>query len=143
MSDDLVARNVRPLPRTQDVLPLGMDMDVQVWRDTDYYKLLVRSRRAVERGQIAIVQPIGQQRNKYGDYRMVVKKLNPPSRAPLWALVWAGGISLFGAVAVLLYESRWVLLGAAGVAVCVWLCIKTAGGHDVACPGLHCPGCKG
>jgi hypothetical protein len=142
LSDDLVARNVRPLARTQDVLPLGLDLDVQVWRDTDYYKLMVRSRRAVNRGEVAIVQPISQTRNKYGQYRMVVKKMQRPSRAPLLAMLWAGGISVAGAIGVMLWASRWILLAAGCVALFTWLCIKSASGHGVACSGLHCEGCR-
>lgn len=135
---ELVARNVR----TQDISSTGLEMGMQVWRDTNRNLLGARAREAVKRGEIAIVHGISPRPNRYQQYRMVVKVLKQPrSKLPLRALLAAGGVSLTSGVMVLLYASRWVLLAAAAMLLLAWLAMRIGTGHSGTCVGLHCAGC--
>lgn len=52
-----------------------------------------------------------------------------------WVLI--GGLGVLTLLAAL-WEMRWIVLGA----LLLWLSVKALR-HRPACPGLHCPGCRG
>lgn len=66
----------RVLPKTQQICPAGMDVGMEVWRDTSKGNLFVRFLWAQYRKQAALVLPISATPNRYGQWRMVIKKLS-------------------------------------------------------------------
>lgn len=136
--------NVRRLPRAQNVRPLGLEVGMQIWRDTSPHKLQARLARAQRRGEVARVMNVSRDPNRYGQYRVVIKRLKPePKRTPRIALVLAGALTAVVSVGVMLYQVRYLILSGLLVLLLAALLIKKAAGHSVTCTGLHCSGCRG
>lgn len=62
------------LPATQDIMPAGMDLRMQVWRDTSKGALFVRFLWAKYRNEVALVSAITGP-NRFGQYVMIVKRM--------------------------------------------------------------------
>jgi hypothetical protein len=136
--------NVRRLPRAQNVRPLGLEVGMQIWRDTSPHKLQARLTRAERRGEVARVMAVSRDPNRYGQYRAVIKRLRPePKRAPRIALLLAGALTAVVSVGVMLYQIRYLIMAGLLALLLAALLIKAAAGHSVTCTGLHCPGCRG
>jgi hypothetical protein len=65
------------------------------------------------------------------------------SRTPWYIAAVTTALGVVVGVGVLLYQSRYVLMAAAGVALLVLGAIRLLGGHSGACMGIHCSGCSG
>lgn len=143
---ELRARNVRILPRVQDVPAVGGRMPengsrYQIWRDTNRNQLLARLASARGKGYVEQVTPM--KRTQRGDFAMVVKVIrDAPSRTPWYISATVVSISASFAIGLAAWHARYVFLSLAGIIVGVpalyWLV-----SHFRVCPGLHCPCCKG
>lgn len=137
------ARNVRVLPRTQDIMPNGLGVGMQVWRDTNRNRLLARFASARNKGYVTEVTPI--KFTSRGDYVKVVKVLRrPPRRAPWYAFLVVAAMGTSVSIGLAVWHARFIILAAlgtlAGIAFLVWLGTRVS--HSGACVGIHCAGCR-
>lgn len=135
--------NVRPMKRladTQDIYPMALDMDMQVWRNPNPHVLRARFNEAQKRGYVALVSPVtGGPR---GGYRMVVKRLKSSPRVSRGVKgVLAFIVVMTTVLAVLVWQQRVLLAAASACALVVWLAVRLGQGHKPTCAGLHCAGC--
>lgn len=136
----------RVLPATTLVRPNGLDVGMEIWRHHNPHMLRARFNQAQRRGEIAPVTSIGVKVNRYGQHGIVVKRIKP--ERPRWALPLAAASAAIGAVggvAWMLYEIRWLVFNGTLTVLAlttIWWVI-TRVNHSGACPGLHCPGCRG
>lgn len=139
----------RELQRTAPIYPLGLEVGMEIWRHPSPHMLRARVRGAQRRGEVALMQKVSGP-NRYGQYVLVVKRLQQPRRRWVWVTgaIGAGMATVAGAL-LLAWQARYVILGAAAFAAWVGLLLAVAkwganlalGGHQ--CAGLHCPGCRG
>jgi hypothetical protein len=112
----------------------------QLWEDTNRHRLAARLAAAVKRGEVEVAQQW--QETRHGCAYVVVKVIcEPRSRVPWYVGATVLALSAAMGIGVALYESRWIWFTLAGLFGVYWLLTRFK--HSGACPGLHCPGCRG
>lgn len=106
------------------------------------HELNARLMREVRRGEIERTDVYHVADN--GAAAIVVKPLREPRSHVPWYIGGAAlGLGALVGVGVLLYQTRYVWMALAGVALLVVGALRLLGNHGGACTGLHCAGCRG
>lgn len=137
-------RRARILPRTQSIMPNGLEIGMQIWRDRNGNQLLARFRSAREKGYVVGVTPM--KRTKRGEFVMIVKLLKPiPRKTPWYVLAVVAGAGASVSIALMIWHARQAIAAGLGtlaaIVFLIWLGTRIS--HSGACLGIHCAGCKG
>jgi len=126
----------------QPGVTVAVPMGHELWEDRSRHLLRLRFRQACERGEVEAAS--GWRTAPNGAAAVVVKRLRQPrSPVPLYIAGAATAMSTVVGAGIMLWQSRYIWLALAGVALLTVGIVRLLGNHSGACVGLHCAGCRG